>query len=110
MFLGELYLSEELFSVLQPILVVSRVLGIFPVSYKKHGNYYKLRWSTWYAVYSYALSLALSNNDNFRNLIIDLERDEEHSLRMTNRKTRFVTCIDISIVIFIVGFGIAHFQ
>nr|CAH7761034.1 unnamed protein product [Callosobruchus chinensis] len=106
MFLGELYLSEELFSVVQPVLLVSRVLGIFPVSYKKHGNYYKLCWSTWYAIYSYALSLALTMT-TLVNLIIDLEKDEKHSIRMPNRKTKFVTCIDISVVIFIVVFGIA---
>nr|CAH7761035.1 unnamed protein product [Callosobruchus chinensis] len=41
------------------------------------------------------------------NLIIDLEKDEKHSIRMPNRKTKFVTCIDISVVIFIVVFGIA---
>ncbi|CAH1962538.1 unnamed protein product [Acanthoscelides obtectus] len=106
MFLGELILSEELFSVLQPVLVVSRWLGIFPVSYKRFGNFYKLRWSTWYAIYSYILSLSLTIT-TLVNLIIDLEKGEKRSIRMPNRKTRFVTCVDISIVIFIVMFGIA---
>ncbi|KAJ8982206.1 hypothetical protein NQ317_013508, partial [Molorchus minor] len=89
---------------MQPIIVVSRLFGLFPVEYVKNGVQYKLKWSTGFAIYSYLLSLVLTVA-TLLGVANDLEEDEEHSIRMKTRKGRIVTCCDIIIVIVIVAFA-----
>ncbi|CAG9815212.1 unnamed protein product [Phaedon cochleariae] len=105
MIVEDLQVSLETFSVMKPLLLTSRLFGLFPISYKRFGAYYRLKWSNIYAIYSYLLSLTLIIW-TLTGMMRDMKEVAENSLRMTNTKTEFVTCCDISIVILIVCFGI----
>ncbi|XP_028135349.1 gustatory receptor for sugar taste 43a-like [Diabrotica virgifera virgifera] len=104
MIVEDLYISVPIFEAIQPLLITSRLFGLFPINYKKNGNTYSLQWSNFYGIYSYSLSVGLSFL-TVTGMIADIKTDPRHSLRMTDVKTRFVTCGDISIVVVIVVFS-----
>ncbi|CAH1115347.1 unnamed protein product [Psylliodes chrysocephalus] len=104
MIVEDLYISTPTFEVIQPLIITSRLFGLFPISYKKNGNNYCLKWSIVYGVYSYSLSVGLVLW-TITGIALDMKREPQHSLRMTDEKTRFVTGGDFSIVVIIVIFG-----
>ncbi|CAG9862418.1 unnamed protein product [Phyllotreta striolata] len=106
MIVEDLYVSTPTFEAIQPLLITSRLFGLFPISYKKNGTNYRLKWSLVYAVYSYSLCVGLALWTMI-GMSLDLKNDPEHSLRMTDEKTRFVTGGDVSIVVIIVIFATA---
>lgn len=61
----DINISEENFEILQPIILVGRILGILPVRYVKYGNCYKLKNSLIYGIYSYTLTIFLSSTTFF---------------------------------------------
>ncbi|KAJ8956345.1 hypothetical protein NQ318_015083 [Aromia moschata] len=106
MFVPDLTISQEHFELLQPILLISRLFGLLPIRYRKHGTQYKLQWSSAYGAYSYLLSIILTVV-TLIGVVNDLQKDETHSIRMKEKKGRYVTCCDIIIVIVIVVFSAA---
>ncbi|KAG5865438.1 7TM chemoreceptor, partial [Gonioctena quinquepunctata] len=101
----DICVSSKNFAVIQPLLITSRIFGLFPISYSKVADQYVLKWSWIYGMYSYILTISLAIA-TLVGSIRDIKRDKVDSLRMTDEKTSFVACCDIIIVIVVVIFGI----
>ncbi|XP_056633894.1 gustatory receptor for sugar taste 43a-like [Diorhabda sublineata] len=104
MIVDELVISVSVFEAMEPLIVTSRLFGLFPITYTNDGKTYRLNWSIAYGLYTYTLSLVLAVA-TVLGLISDIKKHPKDALRMTDEKTRFVTCGDISIVIIIVVFA-----
>ncbi|XP_060533804.1 gustatory receptor for sugar taste 43a-like isoform X2 [Cylas formicarius] len=103
-YLEDLTLSEESYRILEPLVVTSRLLGLCPVTFKKIGTIYKLKWSAAFLIYSYASVVALASL-TMVGLISD-SRQEADAVRMKDRKTTYITACDFSTVIFIDLFSV----
>nr|UTN00877.1 gustatory receptor [Semanotus bifasciatus] len=104
MFIDSISISQENFEIMQPIMIVSRLFGLFPIKYSKHGAQYRLRWSLGYGIYSYLLCIILTTL-TLLGVANDLNEDEMRSIRMKDKKNKYVTCCDMSIVMAIVVFS-----
>ncbi|XP_074039676.1 gustatory receptor for sugar taste 43a isoform X2 [Leptinotarsa decemlineata] len=105
MIVEDLVVSQEIFLLLEPLIRTSRIFGIFPVVLKRNGNRLILHCSYLFGIYSYILSITLAIT-TVTGIVKDIEKDPSESLKMKDKKTRFVACCDITIVTLVVIYGV----
>ncbi|KAJ8961615.1 hypothetical protein NQ314_005905, partial [Rhamnusium bicolor] len=98
MIVENINISQEHFEIMQPIIVVARLFGLLPIKFSKYGSQFRMNWSLGYGIYSCLLYIILITA-TLLGIIHDLQEDEQHSIRMKDKKSRYVTCCDISIII-----------
>ncbi|XP_045468280.1 uncharacterized protein LOC123676443 isoform X2 [Harmonia axyridis] len=98
-------ISEQMFHYVQPIVVISRVVGLSPVKYQKIGQHYILSISYLYVAYSYLFGIILAVSA-ITGLVRDLKATPEYSLRIKDTKGSYVVCCDLGLMILIVILGI----
>ncbi|XP_045468281.1 gustatory receptor for sugar taste 43a-like isoform X3 [Harmonia axyridis] len=82
-------ISEQMFHYVQPIVVISRVVGLSPVKYQKIGQHYILSISYLYVAYSYLFGIILAVSA-ITGLVRDLKATPEYSLRIKDTKGSYV--------------------
>ncbi|XP_050302235.1 gustatory receptor for sugar taste 43a-like isoform X2 [Anthonomus grandis grandis] len=94
-------LTEAHFKILQPVIFICRIFGLCPVTFKKVGNYYQIRYNSIMVLYSYAVLIVFGTAT-----ILGVRRDIDagaNAVRMKNSRTRYITISDMAMV-FIIAF------
>ncbi|XP_044763460.1 uncharacterized protein LOC123320260 [Coccinella septempunctata] len=102
---SKVIISQQMFLYIQPILTISRFLGLSPVRYQKNGQNYIISLSYLYVAYSYLFGLVLAGSAVL-GLVGDLKANPEHSLRVKDHKGAYVVSCDLGLMIIIVILGI----
>nr|WKF45132.1 gustatory receptor 24 [Podabrus annulatus] len=101
----EVLISEAIRTSSSPSIYVGRFFGIFPFVIQKNGPHIFLKWSLKFAIYSLIVGFILVTF-TIKGMVDDLNAGSTKSIRMKHETAKYVTIVDISIVILIVFVGI----
>nr|CAH7714827.1 unnamed protein product [Callosobruchus chinensis] len=100
LFSQQLKMSRDTFKMVQPIIVVSRLLGLFPISFKDCGCFFVLQWSHFYAIYSVigpGIFAAIT-------MSVVVKHEDQRDAHESDNKRVFLTAFDTFCVTMIVLF------
>nr|CAI5868101.1 unnamed protein product [Callosobruchus analis] len=103
LFSQQLKISRETFKTIKPIIVVSRLLGLLPISFKDCGDFFVLQWSHFYAIYSVigpGIFAAVT-------LSVVFKHEDERDAHESDNKRVFLTAFDTCCITMIIVFCVA---
>ncbi|VEN40865.1 unnamed protein product [Callosobruchus maculatus] len=100
LFSQQLKMSRETFKMVQPIIVVSRLFGLFPISFKDCGYFFVLQWSHFYAIYSIIAPGVFAAIT----LSVVFKHEDQRDANESDNKRVFLTAFDTFCVTMIVVF------
>lgn len=66
----EMIVSKELFKLIKPFTVITRIFGLNPITYHVDGTKFGVKWSVGYGIYSYFLAILLGEKRNCDSMIL----------------------------------------